>query len=109
MAYLYGLIVVGLFFGVMHFFTELKASQKITATLVILVVVLGAIGFNINQTSKAEKVRQVMLAFNQGKTVVCQGVDVNKSDFSLSVGTQTFIALKMSPHAGKMIAARGCE
>jgi len=109
MAYLLGLFVVGLFFGVMHFFTELKAKQKVTATILVLLFVMGAIFYNMMQSSKAEHVRTVMLHFNQGKNIQCGEIDVTKINFTLSVGTQIFIGKPESTHAGKMIQASGCE
>jgi len=108
-AYLLGLLIVGLFFGVMHFFTELNTRQKTTATLLVLLFVMGAIFYNLLQSAKADHVRKVMRHFNQGKSVHCGDINVTKSNFSLSIGTQIFIGKTESPHAGKMIQASGCE
>jgi c-di-AMP phosphodiesterase-like protein len=109
MAYIYGLIIVGLFFTVMHFFTELDLKQKMGATVLILLFVMGALYYNALQDEKAEHVRDVMLRFNQGKSLQCDGLEVDKNNFSLSVGTQTFIAREQTPYSGKMVAASECE
>ena len=109
MAYLYGLILVGLFFGVMHFYTELDTRQKVTATLVVLFFVMGAIFYNLLQQKKAEHLRGVILHFNQGKELQCGDIIVSKADFTLSEGTQIFIGKKESVHAGRMLQASGCE
>ena len=109
MAYLYGLIVVGLFFGVMHFYTELDTRQKMSATVFVLVFVMGAIFYNLLQRQKAEHLRGVILHFNQGKALQCGAVTVSKADFTLSEGTQTFIGKKEGVHAGRMLQASGCE
>ncbi len=109
MAYILGLVIVGLFFGVMHFFTELNAKQKIIATLLVLSFVMGALFYNSLQSQKAEQVRDVMLRYNQGKNIKCTDLDVTKINFSLSVGTQTFIGRQESTHAGKMVSASECE
>ncbi len=109
MAYIFGLIIVALFFGVMHFYTELNAKQKTTATIVVLLFVMSAIFYNLMQSAKADHVRTVMLHFNQGKKIKCGDLDVTKINFSLSEGTQTFIGKPESTHAGKMIQASECE
>ena len=109
MAYLFGLLVVALFFGVMHFYTELTSKQKVSATIIMTLVIMGAIFYNTLQSAKADHVRDVMLRYNQGKNLQCGDLDVTKIYFSLSVGTQTFIAKPESKYAGKMILASECE
>lgn len=109
MAYIYGLIIVALFFAVMHFFTELDLKQKAGATVLTLSFVMGALYYNTLQDEKAEHLRDVMLRFNQGKSLQCDGLEVDKNNFSLSVGTQTFIAREQTPYSGKMVAASECE
>ena len=109
MAYILGLVIVALFFGVMHFFTELDVKQKMTATVLVLVFIMGALLYNNLQNSNAEHVRDVMLRYNQGENLRCGDLDVTKITFSLSVGTQTFIGRQESTHAGKMVAASECE
>ncbi|MGB5964734.1 MAG: hypothetical protein WBF77_01420 [Sulfurimonadaceae bacterium] len=109
MAYIFGLVIVALFFGVMHFYTELNAKQKMISTLLVLSFVMGALFYNNLQSEKAEHVRDVMLRYNQGKSLRCGDLDVTKINFSLSVGTQTFIGRKEGTHAGKMVSASDCE
>lgn len=109
MAYIFGLVIVALFFGVMHFYTELNVKQKLTSTIVVAAVITGALFFNMMQSAKAEHVRDVMLRYNQGQNLICGELDVTKTSFSLSVGTQTFIGRQESSHAGKMVAASECE
>ncbi len=109
MAYIIGLVVVALFFGVMHFFTEMSVKQKVTATVVVLSFVMGALFYNNLQNENAEHVRDVMLRYNQGDSIKCDALDITRENFSLSVGTQTFIGRQESTHAGKMIAASDCE
>jgi len=109
MAYLFGLLLVGLFFAVMHFYTELDAKQKTLSTIMVLVFVMGAIFYNLSQNQKAEHLRTVILHFNQGKTVQCGEIPVDQKQFTLSIGTHTFIGKKESPHAGKMLQASECR
>ncbi|MDD2790401.1 MAG: hypothetical protein PHU40_07010 [Sulfurimonas sp.] len=109
MAYIAGLIILGLFFAVMHYFTELTKSQKATATGVILTIILLAIAYNAYTESKQEKMMQVVVKYNQGKTIICKGIDVNNTNYSLSIGTYTFIGLEKTPNYGQMISASTCE
>lgn len=109
MAYIYGLIVVVLFFGVMHFFTTLNLKEKATATLLTLIFVIGALYYNTVQGENAAHTRDVMLRFNQDQSLDCGGVEVNSTDFSLSVGTQTFIGKKEGSASGIMVVASDCK
>jgi|LGOV01.1.fsa_nt_gb hypothetical protein len=109
MAYIFGLVIVALFFGVMHFYTELNVRQKVIATLLVLSFVMGALFYNNLQSENAEHVRDVMLRYNQGENLQCGDLDVTKTNFSLSVGTQTFIGRQESSYAGKMVSASDCE
>jgi uncharacterized membrane protein YadS len=109
MAYVAGLVIVGILFLALHYFTEIPKSQKITVSAVVLVIVLGAITFNIYSTAKSDKMLNAVLRFKQDKTIVCNGIDVNKSNYTLSVGTYTFIGKKDTPHYAQMISASNCE
>jgi len=109
MAYIAGLVVVGFFFLSLHYFTELTKSQKVTVTAIVLAIVLSAIAFNAYSASQRDKMLNVVLKFKQSKTVHCNGLDVNNSDYTLSTGTYTFIGKKNTPHYSQMISASSCE
>ncbi|HEY9202903.1 MAG TPA: hypothetical protein VIM82_01110 [Sulfurimonas sp.] len=109
MAYIFGLVVVGLFFLALHYFTELTRTQKATVTGVVLFIVLFAIAFNKYNDAKTQKMLDAVLRFNQNKTVVCEGIEVNKDNFTLSIGTYTFIGKENTPNYGQMISASKCE
>ena len=109
MAYIVGVALVGLLFLALHYFTEVSLYQKIVITAVILAIVLGAIAFNAYSSSQREKMMRVVLHFKQSKTVKCNGIDVNNSDYTLSIGTYTFIGKKNTPNYGQMISVSTCE
>ena len=109
MAYILGLTVVALFFLSMHYFTELNKKQKTIITAVILVIILSAIAFNTYSSTQRDNMMNVVTAFNQNKTVQCNGVDINNKLFDLSTGTFTFIGKKDTPNYGQMISASSCE
>ena len=109
MAYLAGLVIVGFFFLALHYFTELTRHQKTMITAVTLVVVLSAVAFNTYSNAQRDKMLNVVMKFNQNKTVQCNGIDVNNSDYTISIGTYTFIGMEKTPNYGQMISASSCE
>lgn len=109
MTYIIGLIVIGLFFLALHYFTDLDNAKKWWVTTMVLAFLSIAIMFNEYQNQEAKRLRSVALAFNQGKNVKCDGVDINNTLYSLSVGTYTFIGNENTPNAGEMISASDCE
>ncbi len=109
MAYIAGLIIVGLFFMTLHYFTELKKSQKVLVTFIVLLVVLSAIGFNKYSTMQREEMLNIVMKFNQGKTIKCDDIDVNNLEYTLSIGTYTFIGKEGTNNYSKMISASTCR
>ncbi len=109
MAYIGGLIIVGLFFLALHYFTELTKNQKIIISASLLGIILSAILYNNYMAQEQEKMLNIVTAFNQGKTVKCNGVDVNAKNYTLSIGTYTFIGKENTPIYGQMISASSCE
>jgi len=108
-AYIIGLIIVGLFFLALHYFTEFSRQQKVIVTTLVLGVVLFAIAFNTYSNSQRDKMLDAVLKFNQHKTITCKGVSVNDENFTLSIGTYTFIGKENTPYFSQMISASTCE
>ncbi len=109
MAYIIGLVIVGLFFLSLHYFTELDNKQKITISAVVLVFISGAIAFNAYSNATSQNMRAVVTKYKQGKTVNCNGIDVNSTNYGLSMGTYTFIGKENTPNYGQMISVEECE
>ena len=109
MPYIAGLVVVGIFFLSLHYFTELTKSQKTIVTSVVSAIILGAIAYNSYSTAQRDKMLNVVMKFNQHKTVICDGVKVNDKNYTLSIGTYTFIGKVNTPIYGEMISASTCE
>ncbi len=109
MAYIAGLVVVVFFFLALHYFTELTTKQKSIVTAIVLTIVLGAIAFNAYTTVQREQMLHLVTKFNQGKTIKCSGIDINNSDYTISIGTYTFIGKKNTDNYGQMINASTCE
>jgi len=108
-SYIIGFVVVGVFFLLLHLFSEVTKLQKIAFSSILLVIILGAIAYNNYTTKQRDLMMQTIIKFNQNKTIQCDGVDVNKTNYSLSIGTYTFIGLKNKPNYGQMISASTCH
>ncbi len=108
MAYLAGLVIVGLFFLSLHYFTELTKHQKTLVTVIVLAIVLSAIGFNKYSNLQRENMLNVVMKFNQGKTIKCDAIEVDNVSYTLSIGTYTFIGKENTPNYSKMISASTC-
>lgn len=109
MAYIVSFILLALLFAVMHYFTELARMHKITITGILFIVIYSAIAYNTHKKNEREKLLHVVTKYNQGKTLQCNGRDVNNSFYSLSIGTYTFIGKENTPHYAEMISAEDCE
>jgi len=109
MAYLFGILLLLLLFVVLHFFTEISLKQKLTTVLTLGVLVLGAYLFNQSSENRRLHLEGVLLEFMHDKTISCNGIDVNNSQFSYSSGTQTFIGLKESKMSGRLISLDTCQ
>ena len=109
MAYILGLVIVGLFFLAIKYFTELTKKQEIIVSIIVLAIVFGAIAFNSYSTMQRDSMLNAVLKFKQSKTINCNGIDVNNSNYTLSVGTYTFIGKEKTPNYGQMVSASTCE
>lgn len=109
MAYIFGLIIVALLFMALHYFTELTRSQKIIVAATFALFISGAIMYNSHAATQQTKVLEIAKKYEQGKTVVCNGVEVNATNFDLSIGTYTFIGKENTPHYSEMIRAETCK
>lgn len=109
MTYILGLVIVGLLFLSLHYFTEINKKQKITTSAIVLIVIFGAIAFNAYNDAKTQTMLDAVRAFNQNKTIVCDGVEVNNTNFTLSIGTYTFIGKQNTPNYQQMISASQCK
>lgn len=109
MAYLAGFIIVGVLFLVLHYFTQMGNKEKSIVSLVVLSVILFAIAYNSYNSDQREKMLSAIMKFNQNKTLKCNGAEVDNKNFTLSIGTHTFIGKENTPYYGQMISAASCE
>ena len=109
MAYIFGLAIVALLFLALHYFTNFNKFQKTSIATTLLVAILLAITYNSYNTNKQKKMLNAVLKFKQNKTINCNNIDINSSNYTLSIGTYTFIGKKNSSHSGEMVSATLCQ
>ncbi len=109
MAYLYALVVLALLFGILHYFTELTIKQKVAVVIILATVILAGYLYNTHSASEQEKILRVVRDFENGKTLTCKGKDINSSNYTLSIGTYTFIGKENSSSSGDMVSASSCQ
>lgn len=109
MTYIYGLLIVGLFFAALNYFTDLSHSQKWWIITIVLSILSIAIMFNEYNDSQSKKTLNIAMQFNQNKTIICQDLEINNTNYTLSTGTYTFIGKENTPNYGQMISVSDCE
>lgn len=109
MGYIVALVVVGLIFALMHYFTELTKQQKTIISSTLIVFIAFAYIYNLYKKNEQEKMLNIVVKYKQGKTIRCGKYDVNKTNFSLSTGTYTFIGKENTPYYAVMISAYECN
>jgi hypothetical protein len=109
MAYIFAFIVIGLLITMLHYFTELTKWEKMSVAAVLVFIVSSAIAYNSYSNAQTQKMLHAVTKFNQNKTIHCVDVDVNSTNFTLSIGTYTFIGKKNTPYFGQMVSASQCR
>lgn len=109
MAYIAGLVIVGFLILAIKYFLDLNRKQEIIAGVLIATLILGAIAFNAYSASQRESVLRAITKFKQNRTIICNSVEVNTTNYDLSEGTHTFIGRENTPFFGEMISASSCE
>ncbi|QOP41626.1 hypothetical protein [Sulfurimonas marina] len=108
MAYIFGLIIVGLLFLSLHYFTELTRSQKLIVAGIFAVFISGAIMYNTYVAHEQEKVLAIVQKYRQGQTIQCGNIEINSTNFDLS-GTNSFVGKKNTPYHLQVIGASECK
>ena len=109
MTFIVGLILLGFFILAMNYFTEFNNTKKISIIITILSVMAIAVMFNEYSNQKNQKMLDATLKFKQGKTIKCNGKDINSTNYTLSIGTYTFIGRQNTPNFDEMVSASSCE
>jgi len=108
-AYIGGLVVAALFFLVLHYFTTLDKRQKIITAGVAFGIIMAAVAYNAYSNRAREQMLQAVLEYNRGETIICDSKEINATNYSLSIGTYTFIGKRETPYYGAMVSASRCK
>jgi len=109
MAYLLWFGIAALAFALMHYFTELSGKQKGLITFVVVLLIAGAIAYNVQSDRDREQVNSIVLKYQQGQMLMCQGTEVNSTMFDYSVGTQSFVGNRGTKYFQQIFNARECQ
>jgi len=109
MTYIYGIIVIGLFFAALNYFTDLDHTQKWWVITTVLAILSIAVMFNTYTEQENQKTRDIATKFNQSKMITCGTQELNNTNYTLSIGTYTLIGKENTSNAGEMISLSNCE
>jgi len=109
MTYILGLVVIGFFFLALHYFTEFDHMQKVYIVIIVLSILSVAVMYNEYNKQENNKMLDSVLKYKQGQTLKCEDKDVNSFNYTLSIGTYTFIGRKNTPNYSEMISASTCQ
>ncbi len=109
MTYILGMVVIGLFFLALNYFTDLDHAQKWWLVTIILSILSVVVMFNEYNKSNNQKILDTAMKFHQNRTIVCNGLEINTTYYTLSTGTYTFIGKEDTFNYGKMISVSECE
>jgi len=109
MAYIAGLVIAGVLILAVKYFLDLTRKQEIVSGALIVALILGAVAFNAYNSAQRDKMLKAITKFKQNRTIVCDSVEVNATNYDLSEGTHTFIGRENTPFFGEMISASSCE
>jgi hypothetical protein len=107
MAYLYIIIAVTLLFIALHKMTELPMKTKVGIAIGAFIIVMALYFFEKSNTHKAHEKQKLLFAFNHGKSLVCNGKEVNNTLYNYA--SRSFIGKKgTSVFASPNIPASHC-
>ena len=94
------LIVVVMIFSLFWYAKKSAMSKRKKWTLFILLVILVKVGviYEWHLSQKSAHNREMINAFKQGKTLVCQDKEINNQTFLFVSGTLSFIPNDTNKH-----------
>lgn len=109
MLYLVGFVLFFLFLTLLFLSQRVSKQTKVVVALLLIVITVVASVYTWYQKQKDEQIRTNYAAFKMGKSIFCNGIEVNSSRFTYSEGTQTFIGKKGSDVYTTMLSLRHCS
>lgn len=71
---------------------KLGSKTKPFFVILLLATIIFSVFFEIQNIKKAEKNREVLTAFNQGKSIICKDLNISNDYFNYEFGTASFIS-----------------
>lgn len=74
-------------------------SKKIKALIIIILVLIGSFGyfFEISSKEKSSNLNAITTAFLQGRTIKCDDIDANLTNFDYLPATKSLSAKRSAP------------
>lgn len=102
------LILIFILLGI-FFFQGISRKEKQLISFSLLFITGGALFYNHVSDIESNRVSNIVTKFKQNKNIQCGINEVNQSNYSLSIGTYTFIGKKETPYYGNMISLFHCK
>ena len=95
------LILLILLFAIIK--SEFSLKNKLIFLFLLTGLIVLAVIYEAKLDEKENKYREIMIAFNQGKSLICENREVNSSYFVLNFGTLSFIGKDDIPEVRDLI------
>jgi hypothetical protein len=87
---------------------QVSKKDKIRAFVVFFVLIIAGVLYQINKGNSSKKMFMTIEAFKNGKTLNCNGVEVNKKYYNFVSGTNTFLGREDSNYSMQRYQAEDC-
>lgn len=102
------LFIVAIAVFIVVIFTVIEENrQRLIITGVFAAVMAVAGIYTYVNSAKTEKKAEMVRAFDQNKTIICNGVEVNQGNFYYDYPTQSFIGT--GEYRGQVISLSRCK
>lgn len=80
------------FFIIIFSAKELNLKNKIILASALAVISILAFLYEYKFDKKEQKIRNIVIAFEEGKEIICDGLNINNTKFRYENGTQSFVS-----------------
>jgi K+ transporter len=87
---------------------KIRKKERFNLSIATVIVLSAIVYFNYSQDKDNKKNFQYIVAFKQGATLVCNGIDIDNKDFNYVSGTSVFVAKEISEKKGTLIPLSEC-
>lgn len=86
----------------------MDTSKTLVVAFIVILAVLAGIWASVQVSRSKEEARLVVL-FNQGKKLECNGIIVSQKEFNFVSGTLSFIGKPNTPYHGSTLSLEWCN